>query len=126
MDILTKRTLFLVTRREIAVSRLTLVQSAYHNPRSCSWHYYEKPYFAFISTGLIESYKRQERSLSAGSLTYHHSQEPHSNSCYSPYVSVLHVNFEEAWFDRLDIHKARRITGTPLARVEAIFARSAP
>ncbi|UFH54742.1 helix-turn-helix transcriptional regulator [Spirosoma sp. KNUC1025] len=108
MDNLARGTFFGVSKNATAVNGLTIVRSAYHNLRSCPWHYHENAYFAYTTSGtLIETYKRNELALSAGSLTYHHSQEPHCNSRYSPYVSALHVDIEASWFDRLDLRKAR-------------------
>ncbi|GAB3940512.1 hypothetical protein GCM10028805_02430 [Spirosoma harenae] len=108
MDNLAKGQFFGVSRDEMSIDGLSLVQSAYHNSPGCPWHYHENAYFAFTTSGtLLETYKRKDIALSAGSLTYHHSQEPHHNSRYSPFVSALHVDIDDSWFDRLDIAKSR-------------------
>ncbi|MBD2701222.1 helix-turn-helix transcriptional regulator [Spirosoma sp. BT702] len=108
MDNLAKGQFFGVSRDELSINGLTLVQSAYHNLQGCPWHYHENAYFAFTTSGtLLETYKQKEIALSAGSLTYHHSQEPHYNSRYSSFVSALHVDIDDSWFNRLDIPKSR-------------------
>ncbi|MBD2755891.1 helix-turn-helix domain-containing protein [Spirosoma validum] len=108
MDNLAKGQFFGHSRNEMVVNGLTVVQSAYHNLTSCPWHYHENAYFAFTTSGhLLETYKRKDIALSAGSLTYHYSQEPHCNSRYSPYVSALHVDIDERWFDRCDLRHTR-------------------
>ncbi|MGA0557960.1 helix-turn-helix transcriptional regulator [Larkinella sp. VNQ87] len=108
MDKLTKGQFFGQSRKELVVNGLSLVQSVYHNQHSCPWHYHENAYFAFTTGGhLLESYKHREIALSAGSLTYHYSQEPHRNSRYSSYVSSLHVDIDDGWFDRCDLRQVR-------------------
>ena len=108
MDNLTKGQFFGTSRNEIAVNGLTIVQSTYHNLHNCPWHYHENAYFAFTTSGhLVETYKRKEIVLRTGSLTYHHSQEPHCNSHYAPYVSALHVDIDTNWLDQCDLGKSR-------------------
>ncbi len=105
---LEKGTFFGVSRKEIRINGLTFVESAYHGMDSCPWHYHENAYFAFTTAGsLVESYKRKEMALRAGSLMYHHSQEPHCNSRYAPYVAALHVDIDSSWFERCGIQSFR-------------------
>jgi AraC family transcriptional regulator len=99
------------SRKEIYLNGLTVVESAYYGITDCPWHYHENAYFAFTTSGnLIEKYKQKELILSTGSLMYHHSQEPHCNSRYAPYVSALHIDIDPKWFEQYDV-KAPRPNG---------------
>ncbi len=93
------------SKRQFYVNGLTIVDSEFYHYRDCPWHYHQNAHFAFTTNGhLVEAHKKKQLQLSAGSLMYNHSQEPHCNSNYSEKVSALHVDIDNEWFTQYNIH----------------------
>lgn len=90
--------------RQCLVNGLTIVHSSFHQYEFCPWHYHQNAHFAFTTQGtLIETHKKGEIQLAAGSLLYNHSLEPHCNSHYAEDVAALHVDIDDSWFDQYEI-----------------------
>jgi len=69
-------------------------------------------YFSFTTAGrLLEVDKEKKNWLSAGTLIYHHNQEPHYNTGYSQIVSSIHIDIGQDWFKLYDV-KIENIEGS--------------
>jgi AraC family transcriptional regulator len=94
-----------ISRKYFHLNGLTVVDSGFYDCPGCPWHYHEIAHFAFTTRGkLVETHKKKRIQLSAGSLLYNHSDEPHYNSDYSGYVSALHVDIDTNWFKKNNIN----------------------
>ncbi len=105
MQVLKTGTFFGENRKSFQADGLSIVDSQFYNYSSCPWHYHENAHFAFTTSGrLTETHKKRKLHLSAGSLLYNHSQEPHCNSDYSEKVAALHVDISPQWFNKYGIN----------------------
>lgn len=105
MQHLEKGKFFGESKRQYHLNGLTIVDSAFYHYTQCPWHYHQNAHFAFTTNGnLTETHKRKKIILSAGSLLYNHSQEPHCNADYSENVSALHVDISGDWFQQYNIN----------------------
>src|SRR5690348_2672369 len=105
MESLATGKFFGVSKKQFHINGLTIVESSFSHYTHCPWHYHQNAHFAFTTQGsLTETHKKKKLKLSAGSLLYNHSQEPHCNSGYSENVSALHVDLSNGWFLRYDVN----------------------
>jgi AraC family transcriptional regulator len=105
MEKLKKGKFFGNSRNEFHINGLTIVDSEFYHYTNCPWHYHQNAHFAFTTKGhLVETHKKREIQLSAGSLLYNHSQDPHCNSRYSEHVAALHVDIDVRWFSKYNIN----------------------
>jgi AraC family transcriptional regulator len=96
-----------ISKTQFYLNGLTIVDSQFYHYVNCPWHYHHNAHFAFTTKGnLVETHKKKQIQLSAGSLVYNHSNEPHCNSKYSDMVSALHIDIDTNWFRRYDINYA--------------------
>ena len=104
MQVLKTGTFFGENRKSFHTDGLTVVDSEFYYYARCPWHYHQNAHFAFTTTGrLTETHKKKKLHLSAGSLLYNHSQEPHCNSDYSEKVGALHIDISPEWFNEYGI-----------------------
>jgi AraC family transcriptional regulator len=105
MENLAKGKFYGIAKKQFIINGLTIVDSEFSHFRECPWHYHQNAHFAFTKKGrLTETHNSKKIHLSAGSLMYNHSQEPHCNSGYSAHVAALHVDIIEDWFKQYDIN----------------------
>jgi AraC family transcriptional regulator len=89
------------TNRLVQLDGLTLTDTEYTHDY-VDWHYHENAYFTFILAGSVVEGNRQEmHHCPAGTLLYHHWQEPHYNQKPPGFTRGLHVELSPAWFEAL-------------------------
>jgi AraC family transcriptional regulator len=126
MENLEKGRFFGISKKQFNLNGLTIVDSEFALYTDCPWHYHHNAHFALTTKGnLVETHRTEQFQLSAGSLLYNHSQEPHCNSKYSDLVSALHIDIDARWFKMYDFNPSR-IEGVHLIRdpiIKNIFHR---
>ena len=114
MKTLQKGKFFGVSKEQYKFSGLTIVNSSFYNFSHCPWHYHTNAHFAFTLRGkLTETHRDRKIDLSAGSLVYNHSQDPHWNHDYSENVAALHIDIDKDWFKKNEVDH-RTIEGVHL------------
>ncbi|RYY57459.1 MAG: AraC family transcriptional regulator [Chitinophagaceae bacterium] len=90
------------TGHTLAFDGITLTDTVYTHPR-VDWHFHEQAYFTFILQGaVIEGDRREEYECPAGTLLFHHWQEPHYNSKPPGFTRGFHIEIERSWIDGMD------------------------
>lgn len=70
------------------------------------WHYHENPYFTFLLQGnMTEGNKKEIYDCSAGTLLYHHWEDPHYNVKPDIFTRGLHIEITEEWFEKFQLSK---------------------
>jgi AraC-like DNA-binding protein len=68
------------------------------------WHYHENAYFTFILQGQVtEGNKKEILQCTAGSLLYHHWQEPHYNIKPNVFTRGFHIEIEPGWLKTFEL-----------------------
>ncbi len=81
------------TNATLRLPGMTLTDTEYTHER-VDWHYHDNAYFTFIVQGkLIEGNKKETYHCSAGSLLFHHWQEPHYNRKPQGFTRGFHLEF---------------------------------
>ncbi|MGE8553767.1 MAG: helix-turn-helix domain-containing protein [Chryseobacterium jejuense] len=84
---------------------LIITDTEYTHPY-VDWHYHENAYFTFLLQGnMIEGNKKETYECSAGTLLYHHWEDPHYNSKPDIFTRGFHIEISQNWFDRFDVQK---------------------
>ncbi|SFC30705.1 AraC-type DNA-binding protein [Flexibacter flexilis DSM 6793] len=92
------------TNQTLHLKDITLTDTEY-TLDFVDWHYHENAYFTFILQGnVIEGNKKEIYNCSAGSLLFHHWQEPHYNIKPAGYTRGFHVELKNNWFEELDFN----------------------
>jgi AraC family transcriptional regulator len=90
-----------LTNKTIHVNGITLTDTEYTQPK-VDWHYHENAYFTFILQGnVIEGNKKEVYHCPAGTLLFHHWQDPHYNIKPEGFTRGFHVEIDKHWFDPL-------------------------
>jgi len=90
------------TNRTINLEGITLTDTEYTLDK-VDWHYHENAYFTFILQGnVIEGNKKEVYNCGAGSLLFHHWQEPHYNIKPPGFTRGFHIELAHEWFRNLD------------------------
>ncbi|MFT3794654.1 helix-turn-helix domain-containing protein [Flavobacterium sp.] len=95
------------TNKTLHLGGLTLTDTEYTLPK-VDWHYHENAYFTFLIEGrVIEGNKKEVYDCPAGTLLFHHWQDPHYNIKPEGYTRGFHVEMDKQWFDRFfpDAHR---------------------
>lgn len=92
------------TNRLFQLNELTLTDTEYTHDK-VDWHYHENAYFTFILAGrVLEGSKSQLHHCEAGTLLFHHCQEPHYNLKPPGFTRGFHIEITPAWFAALDLN----------------------
>ncbi|MGU3376284.1 helix-turn-helix transcriptional regulator [Chryseobacterium sp. M5A1_1a] len=84
---------------------LTITDTEYTHPY-VDWHYHENAYFTFLLQGnMIEGNKKEIYECSAGTLLYHHWEDPHYNIKPDIFTRGFHIEISQSWFDQFDFQK---------------------
>jgi len=90
---------FGLTKTNIEIGSLILTDTEYTHSY-VDWHYHENAYFTFILSGnVIEGNQKEVYHCSAGSLLFHHWQEPHFNIKPNGFTRGFHVELRPDWFE---------------------------
>ncbi len=90
------------TNQTVNLGGVTLTDTEYTQDK-VDWHYHENAYFTFILQGkVIEGNKKEVYNCEAGSLLFHHWQEPHYNIKPPGFTRGFHVELGHDWFRHLD------------------------
>ncbi|QBA20626.1 AraC family transcriptional regulator [Chryseobacterium indologenes] len=93
------------TNQMVNLEGLTITDTEYTHPY-VDWHYHENAYFTFLLQGNMKEGNRKETyGCSAGTLLYHHWEDPHYNSKPDIFTRGFHIELSQSWFDRFDIQK---------------------
>ena len=76
------------------------------------WHYHEHAYFTFILAGkVLEGNKKETYHCTAGSLLFHHWQDPHYNIKPPGFTRGFHIELDTKWFLAHDLN-VESLTGS--------------
>ncbi|PTT41406.1 AraC family transcriptional regulator [Chryseobacterium sp. HMWF028] len=93
------------TNQIVNLEGLTITDTEYTHPY-VDWHYHENAYFTFLLQGnMTEGNKKEIYGCSAGTLLYHHWEDPHYNIKPDIFTRGFHIELTQSWFDRFDIQK---------------------
>jgi len=93
------------TNQLVNLERLTITDTEYTHPY-VDWHYHENAYFTFLLQGnMTEGNRKETYECSAGTLLYHHWEDPHYNIKPDIFTRGFHIEISQSWFDRFDIQK---------------------
>jgi AraC family transcriptional regulator len=93
------------TNETLNLEGLTLTDTVYTHPK-VDWHYHENAYFTLILQGnMIEGNKKEVYHCPAGTLLYHHWQEPHYNIKPEGFTRGFHLELTQDWFSHFDIDR---------------------
>ena len=109
--------------RRIALGPVLVTDTRYTHPY-VDWHYHENPYFTFLLQGKIsETNQRNTHYLEAGSLLFHNSQDPHTNTMPDVPTRGFHVELSPQWFTeyQLDINDIEGSLSIQHPRIKQYF-----
>ncbi|MCP1301834.1 AraC family transcriptional regulator [Chryseobacterium sp. S0630] len=93
------------TNQRVNLEGLTITDTEYTHPY-VDWHYHENAYFTFLLQGnMTEGNRKEVYGCSAGTLLYHHWEDPHYNIKPDIFTRGFHIELSQSWFDRFDIQK---------------------
>ena len=105
MNTLRKGEYFGETNQMVNLEGLTITDTEYTHPY-VDWHYHENAYFTFLLQGnMTEGNRKETYGCSAGTLLYHHWEDPHYNIKPDIFTRGFHIELSQSWFDRFDIKK---------------------
>ncbi|WP_312993388.1 helix-turn-helix transcriptional regulator [Chryseobacterium flavum] len=105
MNTLRKGEYFGETNQMVNLDGLTITDTEYTYPY-VDWHYHENAYFTFLLQGnMTEGNRKETYGCSAGTLLYHHWEDPHYNIKPDVFTRGFHIEITQDWFDRFDIQK---------------------
>lgn len=68
------------------------------------WHYHENAYFTFLLQGnMIEGNKKEIYECPAGTLLYHHWEDPHYNIKPEGFTRGFHIEITSQWFEKFQL-----------------------
>jgi AraC family transcriptional regulator len=92
---------FGVNRKTVRLKGAILTEAGYTPHIDVPWHYHENAYFFYHLRGrLDEVNKKKTITCTAGTLLFHHWQDPHYDKNFSKDASFFHVEIENEWFLR--------------------------
>ncbi|MDR4952341.1 helix-turn-helix transcriptional regulator [Chryseobacterium sp. ES2] len=93
------------TNQRVNLDGLTITDTEYTHPY-VDWHYHENAYFTFLLQGnMTEGNRKEVYGCSAGTLLYHHWEDPHYNIKPDIFTRGFHIELSQSWFNRFDIQK---------------------
>ncbi len=91
------------TNARIDLDGLIITDTEYTHDK-VDWHYHENAYFTFILQGrVIECNKKDIYHCAAGSLLFHHWQEPHYNIKPRGFTRGFHIEIAPGWMKNLQL-----------------------
>jgi AraC family transcriptional regulator len=98
MRILNRGDFFGDTNQTDLFGSITTTDTVYTHDH-VDWHYHENAYFTFILEGKVrEVNKKESYDCTAGSLLFHHWEEPHYNLKPPGFTRGFHVELPARWF----------------------------
>ncbi|WP_316839224.1 AraC family transcriptional regulator [Pedobacter gandavensis] len=98
MEILRTGQFYGNTNETRTLGSLTLTDTEY-TQTNVDWHYHENAYFTFLLDGrVLEGNKKETYHCTAGTLLFHHWQEPHYNFKPKGFTRGFHVELKPEWF----------------------------
>ncbi len=107
------------TNETIHLEGITLTDTVYTHDY-VDWHYHENAYFTFLLQGqLLEGNRKEVYHCGAGTLLFHHWQEPHYNIKPKGLSRGFHIELKQQWaadfaFDLHDLQGSLRISNPDL------------
>ncbi len=93
------------TTETLRFGGLMITDTEYTHP-FVDWHYHENSYFIFLLQGnMTESNKKEVYDCAAGTLLYHHWQDPHYNTKPDIFTRGFHIEISEDWFEKFQLSK---------------------
>jgi len=91
------------TNKTLHFDGLVITDTEYTHPY-VDWHYHENAYFTFLLQGnMAEGNKKEIYDCSAGTLLYHHWEDPHYNIKPDIFTRGFHIEIPKEWFENLNI-----------------------
>jgi len=113
-------------RQTVRLDGTILTEAGYIPQIEVPWHYHENAYFFYHLRGrLDEVNKKKTITCEAGTLLFHHWQDPHYDQHFTEDAAFFHVEIENEWFERHQL-KASWLEGSmPLedSSLKPIFQR---
>lgn len=104
MKMLPSGTYYGRTNSSVYIDEIMLTDTEYTCER-VDWHYHENAYFTFILEGhVIEGNRKEVYDCPAGTLLFHHWQEPHYNIKPPGFTRGFHIELPRQWFEQAGIN----------------------
>jgi AraC family transcriptional regulator len=95
---------FGANKKTVRLKGFILTEAGYTPHIEVPWHYHENAYFFYHLRGrLDEVNKKKTITCTAGTLLFHHWQDPHYDHNFSEDASFFHVEMENEWFSRHEL-----------------------
>lgn len=99
------------TNQTLSLKGKVITDTEYTQPK-VDWHYHEHAYFTFILAGkVLEGNKKETYHCTAGSLLFHHWQDPHYNIKPPGFTRGFHIELDTKWFLAHDLN-VESLTGS--------------
>jgi AraC family transcriptional regulator len=93
------------TNETLNFEGLIITDTEYTHPY-VDWHYHENAYFTFLLQGnMIEGNKKEIYHCPAGTLLYHHWEDPHYNIKPEGFTRGFHIEISPEWFEQFHVSK---------------------
>lgn len=93
------------TNEKLNFEGLIITDTEYTHPY-VDWHYHENAYFTFLLQGnMIEGNKKEIYHCPAGTLLYHHWEDPHYNIKPDGFTRGFHIEISPKWFEQFHVSK---------------------
>lgn len=90
---------FGVTKKTVKLEGTILTEAGYTPHIEVPWHYHENAYFFYHLRGhLDEVNKKKTVKCTAGTLLFHHWQDPHCDKNFSKDAAFFHIEIQDKWF----------------------------
>lgn len=107
MNTLSNGEFFGQTNKTLNFDGLTITDTEYTHSY-VDWHYHENAYFTFLLQGnVIEANKKETYECTAGTLLYHHWEDPHYNIKPDGFTRGFHIEVSKNWFEQYQVSKDR-------------------
>jgi AraC family transcriptional regulator len=92
---------FGANKQTVRLEGAILTEAGYTPHIEVPWHYHENAYFFYHLRGRLDEVNKNRTIIcTAGTLLFHHWQDPHYDKNFSRDASFFHVEIENAWFLR--------------------------
>jgi AraC family transcriptional regulator len=90
---------FGANKNSIRLEGTILTEAGYAPGIHVPWHYHENAYFFYHLRGRLDEVNRKKTiTCTAGTLLFHHWQDPHYDKNFSEDASFFHIEIENKWF----------------------------
>jgi hypothetical protein len=98
---------FGANKKTIRLNGTILTEAGYVPAIQVPWHYHENAYFFYHLRGrLDEVNKKKTVTCAAGTLLFHHWQDPHYDKNFSKDAAFFHIEIEPTWFSNHQLKPA--------------------